>query len=97
MLTVVLIGRVASRPVTSSRLCPSNPALRRQTGVASATTAVVFPTQSGETGPIYHQRQAGTERSDATWRFVTKNNATDVKTPCFAQNSQAHPCRSVLT
>ena len=31
---------------------------------SSATTAVVFHMHTGETGPIYHQRQTGTERSD---------------------------------
>jgi len=31
---------------------------------SSATTAVVFQMFAGKTGPVYHQRRAGTERSD---------------------------------
>jgi len=32
--------------------------------MASATTAVVFHTHSGKTGPTHHQHQAGTQRSN---------------------------------
>jgi len=42
---------------------------RQQMGVlsdtmASGTTAVVFQMHAGDSGPIYHQHQAGTARSN---------------------------------
>ena len=43
-------------------------------GVASATTAVVFQMHVTTTGPIYHQCQAGTERSDGgLYRFIRRS------------------------
>ena len=53
--------------------------------IASATTAVVFQTHACETGPIYHQRQAGTERSNVAAcevKMVNAQNAVSLAIGC---------------